>query len=165
MKGIYLGAYKANHPNYNIDYQDINGKRDIGGDMLQLNLKGYDFIIATPPCNYYSKARGSKKPGQYSFNTMHLLPSIIDKLVEMKKPFIVENVRNAPLFEKMGLFKFNCKIFFHGRHTYWTNIDFNFEDIEQGFDYAFGGVKLVENGQGGDNVHRVIERFLEVIHK
>ena len=37
MKGIYLAAYKANHPNYNIDYQDINGKRDIDGDMLTVN--------------------------------------------------------------------------------------------------------------------------------
>ena len=24
MKGIYLGAYKANHPNYDIDYNDIS---------------------------------------------------------------------------------------------------------------------------------------------
>ena len=29
MKIIYLGAYKANHPNRDIIYQDINGKRDM----------------------------------------------------------------------------------------------------------------------------------------
>lgn len=51
-KGIYLAAFKANHPNHNITYQDINGLRDIDGDMLQTDLTPYDFIIATPPCNY-----------------------------------------------------------------------------------------------------------------
>lgn len=34
MKIIYLAAYKAEHPNWNIIYQDINGKRDIGGDNV-----------------------------------------------------------------------------------------------------------------------------------
>ena len=47
MKGIYLGAYKAHHDSYDIDYQDINGLRDIGGDMLTVDLDKYDFIIAT----------------------------------------------------------------------------------------------------------------------
>ena len=55
MKGIYLAAFKAYHPNYDIVYQDINGKRDIGGDMMDVDLTQFDFIIATPPCNYYSR--------------------------------------------------------------------------------------------------------------
>lgn len=31
MKVIYLGAYEALHPDFDVVYQDINGKRDIGG--------------------------------------------------------------------------------------------------------------------------------------
>lgn len=31
MKAIYLGAYEALHPDFNIIYQDINNKRDLGG--------------------------------------------------------------------------------------------------------------------------------------
>ena len=56
MLGIYLGAYEAYHLNYKIVYQDINGKRDLSGDMLDIDLTGYDFIICTPPCNWWSKA-------------------------------------------------------------------------------------------------------------
>lgn len=52
MKGIYLASFTALHPNYDIIYQDINGKRDLGGDMMDIirskELGNYDFIIATP---------------------------------------------------------------------------------------------------------------------
>ena len=41
MKGIYLAAGKAEHSNYNIVYQDITGDRDIGGDMMEVDLSCY----------------------------------------------------------------------------------------------------------------------------
>jgi hypothetical protein len=163
MKIIYLGAYQAVHPNHNMIYQDINGKRDISGDMLDVDLTPYDVIIATPPCNYWSKARGSKKPSQYSLDTKHLLPSIIKKLIELDKPFIVENVRNKPAFMKEGLYDLPCFIYHHGRHTYWTNMMFNPKTVDQHFDFKYGGVKLVQNTQGGSNVHNVIEYWLKVV--
>ena len=58
MRGIYLAACKARHPNYNIIYQDIDSKYkcDIGGDMLEVSLDEFDYIIATPPCNFWSRA-------------------------------------------------------------------------------------------------------------
>lgn len=37
-RGIYLGACRAYHPGYDITYQDIDGKRDLGGDMLDVDL-------------------------------------------------------------------------------------------------------------------------------
>ena len=89
MIGIYLGAYKAAHPNFNIVYQDINGKRDLDGDMLDIDLDPYDFIIATPPCNYYSRAIGSRPHSQYALNTKHLLPAIINKLQYLDRPYII----------------------------------------------------------------------------
>lgn len=47
MKGIYLASFTASHPGYEIIYQDINGERDLPGDMMDIDLTPYDFIIAT----------------------------------------------------------------------------------------------------------------------
>jgi len=52
MKGIYLCAFKALHPNVDLIYQDKFEKRDLMGDCLEIDLTAYDYIIATPPCNY-----------------------------------------------------------------------------------------------------------------
>lgn len=131
MKGIYLAAYKAKHDGHDIVYQDINGKRDIGGDMLEVDLTPYDYIIATPPCNYWSRANYRRETSEYSQKTKHLLPSILDKLVALGKPFIVENVRNARMFTKAGLFNKACFIIEYGRHTYWTNVMIDFTGIPQ----------------------------------
>ena len=79
MKVLYLAAFKANHPNWNITYQDINGNRDIDGDMMDVDLNPYDVIIATPPCNYYSRANYRRETSDYSQATKHLLPSILKK--------------------------------------------------------------------------------------
>lgn len=83
MKGIYLAAFKASHPNYDIVYQDINGKRDIGGDMMEVDLTPYDFIIATPPCNWWSRANYRRDKSPYALETKHLLPDIIEKVARM----------------------------------------------------------------------------------
>lgn len=101
MKGIYLGAYKALHESYDIDYQDINGLRDIGGDMLTINLEKYDFIIATPPCNWWSRANYRRETSEYSIRTKLLLPCILFKLTLLGKPFIIENVLNKNNFMNM----------------------------------------------------------------
>lgn len=169
MKGIYLGAFEALHENYDIVYQDINGKRDIGGDMMDIDLNAYDFIIATPPCNYWSIARG-KRCSEYSKKTKHLLPDIIDKLIELKKPFIVENVKNRKRFRENGLFDKNCFIIEHGRHTYWTNVLIDFSQVPQRQDFKYHGyvikyddMKNTTKHQGGYNVHEVIEHWLKAI--
>lgn len=135
MKGIYLGAYKAYHQRWNIDYQDINNKRDIGGDMMDVDLSKYDYIIATPPCNYWSIARGNRC-SQYSLDTKHLLPDIIDKLVKLGKPFIVENVRNVKRMTLENVLpRTDCNVYFVGRHTYFTNIEFDVSNIPQRQDF------------------------------
>lgn len=171
MKGIYLGAGRALHEKYNIVYQDYNNKRDIGGDMLNIDLSEYDFIIATPPCNFWSIARGNRL-SKYSIYTLHLLPMIIDKLVELKKPFIVENVKNVKrLTEWKVLPRSDCYIYIIGRHIYFTNIPFNTDGIEQRQDFKYHG-KIIKYDdmtdkyhQGGFNVHNVIERWLEEVNK
>ena len=184
MKIIYLAAFKAEHPNYNITYQDINGKRDIGGDMLKVDLNPYDVIIATPPCNYWSRANYRRETSEYSQKTKHLLPKILKKLSNQNKPFIVENVRSPILYEKAGLFNLPIFMYIHGRHTYWTNIPFNPSNIKQYNEYQLMICKKLEDGtwfksgqkyignmknmssnnrQGGQNVHDVIEYWLSTL--
>ena len=200
MKGIYLASFKAIHENYDIVYQDINGKRDIGGDMLEIDLSHYDFIIATPPCNYWSRANYRRETSIYAQATKKLLPEILVALAYQDKPFIVENVRNDRLFKVNNLYDFPCFIYKIGRHTYWTNVKLDISDIQQRQDYKYGGKvikyepefiaqykkigdhqfldektgkifrsnntkRVSTNTQGGFNVHVVIERFLETIHK
>lgn len=179
MKVIYLGAYEAYHPNFDVVYQDINGKRDLGGDMLEVDLKPYDIIIATPPCNFWSVARGNRC-SQYSLDTKHLLPEIIKRLAKENKPFVVENVINKKRFREEGVFdvatKANCFIYYIGRHTYFTNISLTDEEVkllesQNRQDFRYGG-KVIKypdmkdtKHQGGFNVYLVIDYFLNKVLK
>lgn len=164
---IYLAAGRAklNYPN--VIYNDYKEKRDLVCDMMKVNLNIYDVLIATPPCNYYSRANYLRETSKYAQETKHLLPDIIDKFISAGKPFIVENVRNEPLFKKLGLYNKNCFIYKHGRHTYWTNIPFNPQGIPQEYDFrqipGYGCVRLKSYVQGGKNVNDVLDYFLEVV--
>lgn len=172
MKVLYLAAYEAEHPDFDITYQDINGKRDIGGDMMDVDLKPYDFIIATPPCNYWSIARG-RRCSQYSLDTKHLLPDIIQKLIKLGKPFVVENVINKKRFTNEGIYSIaNCNIYYIGRHTYFTNQYLSSKELEelkkeQRQDFKIHGHTIQyedmpnKKHQGGYNVHKVINYFLK----
>ena len=172
MRGIYLASYKANHPTHDMVYQDINGERDIDGDMMDVDLSPYDFIIATPPCNWWSRANWRRDSSEYSLKTKHLLIDILEKLCNQDKPFIVENVKNRKQFKLHGLFDKKCFVYFVGRHTYWSNVLMNVSDIIQvpKIDYKNGKKRFMssqglgkKDRQGGEEVHEVIERFLQTI--
>ena len=83
MKGIYLAAYKDYFPQFNLDYNDIKKTSEhinIVCDMLTVDLSQYDYIIASPPCNYYSKCNYRRETSDYALKTKHLLPGILEKL-------------------------------------------------------------------------------------
>lgn len=167
-KVIYLASGRAKLKYPNVVYNDYKEKRDLVCDMLTVNLDDYDILIATPPCNYYSRANSMRETSEYAQSTKHLLPCILDKFIRTGKPFIVENVRNEPLFKKCGLYDYNCFIYKHGRHTYWTNIPFNPSGIKQEFDFhqipGYGCVRLKSYVQGGKNVNNVLDYFIEVVN-
>lgn len=178
MKGIYLGAYLANHPGHDIVYQDINGQRDLPGDMMDIinseDLGKYDFIICTPPCNWWSRANYRRNKSEYALKTKHLLIDSIRELSTCGIPFIVENVRNDKLFKQYGLFDYPLYVYKIGRHTYWSNVEFKFDDIIQipRTDYKNGKKRYLssqnlprEKRQGTQEVHQVIERWLETIER
>ena len=161
LKGIYLAAYRAFHPNYDIVYQDINGLRDVGGNMLDVCLDDYDYIIASPPCNWWSKANYRRDESPYSLRTKWLLPAILYKLLQIGKPFIVENVRNDSRFHQYHLFDLPLYVYTIGRHTYWTNCFLSLDclQVEDNVIYT-----PQADRQGGENVHNVIETWLEDLH-
>lgn len=108
IHGIYLGACKANHPNHNLMYQDIDGKRDIDGDMLEVKINHYDYVIATPPCNWWSQANPYYWYSEYALKTRHLLPLILIRLAKNGKPFVVECVKNLKRYKENRIFDI-CK--------------------------------------------------------
>lgn len=170
MKGIYLFANRARHPNHDIVYNDIEEryKCDITGNALSIPLDEYDFIIATPPCNWWSKANHRRNASDYALATKHLLPETIKTLAKQSKPFIIENVRNKPLMSKEGIFDLIEKNYlfsqFVGRHLYISNVWCDLE-CPQIQDSKAHGIWINKDGyrQGGTNVHRVIEKWIDYI--
>ena len=178
LKGVYLGSCRAYHPNYDLDYNDIVPETchiNLLCDMLSVDLNQYDYIIASPPCNYYSRANYRRNVSDYSLNTKHLLPDILIKCAESNKPFIVENVRNAKLFKAEGIdsicSKYGILKYYVGRHTYFTNLFINLScsqeiDFHNRIYAKNHGLKCERQSyrQGGDNVYKVIEIFLEYVN-
>lgn len=173
MKGIYLASCLARHPDYNIIYNDFddNFKPDLCCDMMQVDLSDYDFIIASPPCNFWSRANYRFLSSQYSLSTKHLLPSILEKCALSGKPFIVENVFNVPRMTEYGIFdicdKYHIYYQFIGRHTYFTNYVVDLNNI-QFCDFVAKKQHYSKDAskyrQGGENVHNTIEAWLKYIH-
>lgn len=171
MRGLYLAACKARHECYDITYNDVDAKYkpDILGDMLEVDLSPFDFVIATPPCNWWSKANPYYKTSEYALKTKHLLPDTIERLAKCGKPFIVENVKNIKRMRENGIFdlirRHGLFYQFVGRHIYIYNHLLIDLDCEQVQDFVYGGRRVNNDGynQGGTNVHRVIEIWLHAI--
>ena len=165
IHGIYLGACKANHPNHNLLYQDIDGKRDIDGDMLEVKIDHYDFVIATPPCNWWSQANPYYWHSEYALKTRHLLPLILIRLAKTKKPFVVECVKNLKRYKENHIFdickKYDITWQVIGRHVYFSNKSYNL-DCPQIQDFKIHGVRVNKDGynQGGTNVHNCLEIWM-----
>lgn len=163
-KVLYLasGHGKIDVPGYKITYQDKYINRDLGGDMLEIELNGYDIIIATPPCNYWSRANYRRDTSKYSQETKHLLPDILKILNNQSKPFIVENVINK--IKMADIIKLsNCFYYEHGRHCYFSNTLLNLSEVEQSVEYIqnLGSKNYLR--QGGNNVNNVFEHFLKTL--
>jgi len=164
-KIIYLAAGYAKLQEPGVVYNDLIIPRENRQDMLEVDLSQYDILIATPPCNFYSYARGAKKPSEYALSTAHLLLEIIIKFYETGKPFIVENVTNKNTLDfiwamsaDLGLYRFK-----HARHTYITNIKFDIDSVPKEFDFKTGGyfINTFSDRQGGNQVSAILDLFIK----
>lgn len=168
MKGVYLCCGRARHFDFDIDYVDIDSRfGNIVCDALSVDLSSYDFLIATPPCNWWTRANPYYMISDYSLKTKHLLPDIIKKFGSSGKPFLIENVINKKRMLANGVFQlassFGMFCQFVGRHTYWTDSVCDLS-CPQHQDFRYGGRRVNSDGhnQGGSNVHIVIDKWLKL---
>lgn len=161
MKGVYLCAREHRIKGYDIDYNDIIAYDGINllCSCEDVDLKKYDFIIATPPCNYYSRANYRRDISSIALATRHLLPYCLKAAMETRKPFLIENVVNASLLPQPS----GCFAFVWGEHTFYTNVFFarpprSFAVRQYKADLPWG------HRDGNENVDIIIRCFLEAIH-
>lgn len=161
MKGLYLASKQHRIKGYDIDYNDINYYEGINlqCDMLELDINKWDYVIATPPCNYYSRANYRRETSKVAQETKHLLPDLLKKLENYKKPFIVENVCNSRLLPKSNFIEFEF-----GQHHFYTNVfmlvpNKSWAVKQNKQNKAYG------KRDNNENVDLIIKLFLEIIHE
>ena len=160
MKGVYLCARKHRIPGYLIDYNDIEYYPGITllGDCRNIDVSQYDFIIATPPCNYYSRANYRRDVSTVAQSTKDLLPYCIDICQRSGKPFIIENVCNSSLLPKADCYEFDF-----GQHHFYTNVFMLVP--HKSFSVKQNKAYVCRNKRDGNyNVDLIIKLFLEVIY-
>lgn len=104
-------------------YNDIDPRFgcDLVGDCMDVKLRKYDILIATPPCNYWSKANYRREFSKVAQATKHLLPDLLMRFEVSGKPYIIENVDNMNLMIR----EFNASRypwFRNGHHIYFSNL-------------------------------------------
>ena len=65
------------------------------GDARTVNLSGFDFVWASPPCQRYSRMTGCRSNLRDKYP--NLIPEIREKLKQWGGEWIIENVVGAPL--------------------------------------------------------------------
>lgn len=166
-EGVYLCSFVARFPGQDVVYNDIDPRAecDITGDAMHVDLRAFEFVLASPPCNYWSRANTNYRTSEYSLKTRHLLPSMLARLAMSGKPFVLENVRNKPRMERHKIWnlvsKFGLYVYEVNRHTYFTNRMFN-PYLPKMYDFRSGGYALVENKrtQGGEQVESVFRQWM-----
>ena len=160
MKGIYLCSRKHRLPKYDLVYNDIIDYDgiDIIGDCLTVDINEYDFLIATPPCNYYSRANYRRDVSTVALSTKDILPNILEKFVRSGKPFIVENVCNYNLLPHLAdVFEFTF-----GNHTFYTNVFFFVPD--KSFSVKQNKANVCRNKRDGNyNVDFILNIFCNYV--
>lgn len=129
MLNVFYGcAYRHRpiHKNINVYTFDIDPKTYCSqtGDIREILknheswLTGFDGLIFTPPCNYYSRANWRRESSDIAQKTKDLLPLCLDFCVAHGLPFLVENVQNSTLLKDL----YPKLQFVIGGHTFWSNI-------------------------------------------
>lgn len=80
------------------------GDEFIQADALTVDLAGFDFIWASPPCQKYKTGlNGSNLKRGRVLNHQDLIPQTRARLVASGLPYIIENVTDAPLLNPVLL--------------------------------------------------------------
>lgn len=120
--GAAMGLHRAG---FEVEGWDINPQPHYPftfhlGDALDVDLSGFDAVWASPPCQAYTAMQNIRKNG-------HKHPDLVgptrEKLIASGLPYIIENVKGAPLKTSIMLCgtMFGLKII---KHRYFeSNVD------------------------------------------
>lgn len=97
-----------------LDYPFIFKKADVFSLKLGY-LKTFDFIWASPPCQMFTSINNMNKKLDRCSNWINLIPETRSLLLQLNKPFVIENVPKAPLRSDLTLCgtMFNLGVFRH----------------------------------------------------
>lgn len=101
--GASMGLYRAGFEVTGVDNkrQPRYPFRFIEGDALEADLRGYDLIWASPPCQRYTVAQNAAKNADAHPD---LIPVVREMLEASGSAWIIENVVGAPLRNPMLLY-------------------------------------------------------------
>lgn len=124
--GASMGLYQA-WPDAEIIGVDIKPQprypfQFVRANAMEYPLEGFDFIWASPPCQYYVCKRQGWDTGKH----LPLIDPIRLRLLQTGIPFVIENVRRAPIRVNLMLCgtMFDLKVF---RHRYFEIEGFKIE--------------------------------------
>jgi DNA (cytosine-5)-methyltransferase 1 len=66
-------------------------------------LQQFDVIAASPPCQTFSATKHLRNAQGKSTSKVNMIPEVRDALIASGKPYVIENVPNAPLINPIKL--------------------------------------------------------------
>jgi DNA (cytosine-5)-methyltransferase 1 len=66
-------------------------------------LQQFDVIAASPPCQTFSATKHLRNAQGNSTSKVNMIPEVRDALIASGKPYVIENVPNAPLINPIQL--------------------------------------------------------------
>ena len=66
-------------------------------------LRQFDVIAASPPCQTFSATKHLRNAQGKSTSKVNMIPEVRDALIASGKPYVIENVPNAPLIDPVQL--------------------------------------------------------------
>jgi DNA (cytosine-5)-methyltransferase 1 len=117
-------------------------------EFVRIHGRHFDAIHASPPCQAYSNAQKIQDNEHPD-----LIGPVREALLELGKPYVIENVPSAPLLDPVEL----CGAMFPGLHTYRHRLfESNFElDVPEHPEHVHRTVKMGRALQPGDWYHAV----------
>jgi DNA (cytosine-5)-methyltransferase 1 len=117
-------------------------------EFVRIHGRHFDAIHASPPCQAYSNAQKIQDNEHPD-----LIGPVREALLELGKPYVIENVPSAPLLDPVEL----CGAMFPGLHTYRHRLfESNFElDVPEHPEHVHKTVKMGRPLKEGDWYHAV----------
>jgi DNA (cytosine-5)-methyltransferase 1 len=100
--GVSMGLHRAGFEVTGVDLapQPRYPFAFVQADALTVDLAGFDFIWASPPCQAFT---AYKRRPEHVAPRPNLIPAVRAKLVKAGIPYVIENVPGAPLREPVTL--------------------------------------------------------------